>query len=375
MEGLDLTIALGLFIEGGLSFLSPCILPLVPLYISYISQTSVNNENNKTKTMIATIFFVLGISSVFFIMGLSANVFKKFFVDYQVYISIVGGIILIIFGLINLNVFKKLSFNKSIKFEPKLFKKKTYLNAYLLGFFFSFGWSPCIGPYLAQAFLLASSASFMVGNMYILLYGLGFVIPFLLLGIFTDIGLKLIKNNMHIMNIVVKIGAIIMIVMGCIVTYDSYVEIKALEQIEKKDPDAIYLYDFELEDQFGNISSSEDLKDDYVIVEFVASWCKYCSLTYPYLQELKDEGYQVIVISSSQAYTGESMSKEELTTHFIDKDVSLPILLDMDMSQMYYYGIQSFPTTAIFDKEHKIIGAQSGVLSKEILVNFIESLD
>ena len=380
MEGLNITIALGLFIEGILSFLSPCILPLVPLYVSYISQSSFKEDTNKSKTMIATIFFVLGISTVFFLMGLSASAIKNIIIDYQNYISLVGAIILILFGIINLNIFKKLSFTKSIKFEPKLLKKKTYLNAYLLGFFFSFGWSPCIGPYLAQAFLHATSASFIVGNIYILLYGLGFIIPFLILGLFTDFGLKLIKNNMHIMNLVVKVGAVIMIIMGIMMGYDSYKTIKVIDaqknveqENNNKDPNKVYIYDYNLEDQFGKIHSNLDLKNDYVIIEFVATWCKYCHQTYPYLKELKDDGYQVVVISSSYSYSGELIDKSELVEHYSSLDI--PVLLDMDMEQFAYYGIQSFPTTMIVGKEHELIAIQSGALSKDIITKFIDSLE
>lgn len=379
MEGLNITIAIGLFIEGIISFLSPCILPLVPLYIGYITQTS-NKDNSRFKTMISTIFFVLGISTVFFIMGLSANIFKTFFVDYQVYISLVGGIILVIFGLINLGIFKGIKFSKSIKYEPKLLKSKSYLNAYLLGFFFSFGWSPCVGPYLAQAFLHASSASFIVGNIYILVYGLGFVIPFLLLGLFTDIGLSLIKKHMNIMNIIIKLGAIVMIILGLTMAYDSYKELSIINNINDKenverDPDALYLYDFELEDQFGNIHKNTDLKKDYVIVEFVANWCKYCKESYSYLQELKDEGYQVILISSSTSYHNEQLTKEELVEYYKSQDMDLPVLLDMDMEQTYYYGVRSYPTIAIFDKDHKLLAAQEGLLSKEVIVKFLDTLD
>ena len=161
MESISTIIAL--FVEGVASFFSPCILPLVPLYMAYLTKDAqrVDADGNITyaraKTMRLTFGFVLGISVVFILAGLGAGVIRNFFQQNQLIFSIIGGMLLLLMGLSTLHIieipFLEKTYQKQINTEGKM----TFFKAWLMGFFFSFAWSPCIGPMLANAIIMASS--------------------------------------------------------------------------------------------------------------------------------------------------------------------------------------------------------------------------
>ena len=153
------------FLEGMLSFLSPCVLPLLPVYISYLAGNGkeIDEQGNikyqRKKVFINTILFVLGISFAFFILGMSFSAIGTFFRQYQQTFTIIAGIFIILMGLVQLGAFKISFLEKEHKIQTKNnLKKMTPILAFILGFTFSFAWTPCIGPALASVLMLASSS-------------------------------------------------------------------------------------------------------------------------------------------------------------------------------------------------------------------------
>lgn len=209
------------FLEGFLSFFSPCVLPLIPVYISYLAGNGKKANLNGTIiyerkiVFINTLFFVLGISSVFFLLGLSFSVLGSFFNKNKVLFSQIGGTIIIIMGLVQLDLIK-LNFLKIEKrFHLELNRKMNPIIAYIMGFTFSFAWTPCVGPALSSVLILASNASnAFSGNMLVLIYTLGFVIPFMILGIFTTEALNFFKEKRNLVKYTIKAGGIILIIIG-----------------------------------------------------------------------------------------------------------------------------------------------------------------
>ena len=191
------------FLEGLISFFSPCIIPIIPLYMSYLagSAKTVNEDGTITykrkTTLLHTLFFVLGISASFFILGLSFTAIGSFFNNSKYILLIICGILIIVMGLFQTGIIKIKFLQKEKKINANInIKKMNPLFAFILGFLFSFAWTPCVGPALSSVLMMASSQENMVlGNFYVLLYAIGFIIPFLILGLFTNEALNLLKKH------------------------------------------------------------------------------------------------------------------------------------------------------------------------------------
>ena len=215
--------AITVFIQGVLSFFSPCVLPLVPLYVSYLAGgTGVVDENGnirypKGKVLLNTVFFVLGISFAFFLLGFGFTALGRFFSDYQTWFARVSGIIMILFGIYQFGFFGQsaaLGRERRLPFRLDRWAMNP-LVALVLGFTFSFAWTPCVGPTLSSVLLMASSASSASkGFLLIGVYTAGFVIPFLAVGLFTGTVLGFFKRHQKVVRYTVKIGAALLILMG-----------------------------------------------------------------------------------------------------------------------------------------------------------------
>lgn len=210
------------FLEGFLSFFSPCVLPLIPVYVSYLAGNGKKFNLNGTFiyerkiVLLNTLFFILGISSVFFLLGFSFSTLGTFFNKNKVLFSRIGGIIIIIMGLVQLDLIKLnfLKMEKRIHLDLTNIKMNP-ITAYVMGFTFSFAWTPCVGPALSSVLILASNANnIFSGNALVLIYTLGFIIPFLILGMFTTEALNFFKEKRNIVKYTIKAGGIILIVIG-----------------------------------------------------------------------------------------------------------------------------------------------------------------
>ena len=215
--------AVTVFLQGALSFFSPCVLPLVPLYVSYLAGgAAVVGEDGvrrypRGKIFLNTLFFVVGISFAFFLLGLGLTALGEFFHNYQVWFARASGVIILLFGLYQLGLGKR---TMLLEREHRLpFRLDRWamnpLVALVLGFTFSFAWTPCVGPTLSSVLLMASSAeSSAAGFLLIGVYTLGFVLPFLAVGLFTGTVLDFFKSHQNVVRYTVKIGAVLLIVMG-----------------------------------------------------------------------------------------------------------------------------------------------------------------
>ena len=168
------------------------------------------------KILINSLFFVLGISSIFFLLGLSFSALGMFFNRNKDLFSKIGGILIIIMGFVQLNIIK-LNF---LKVEKRMHLdidtvKMNPLVAYIMGLTFSFAWTPCVGPALSSVLILASHAeSTFASVLLVLIYTLGFVIPFIILGIFTTEALNFFKEKRNLVKYTIKIGGVILIIIG-----------------------------------------------------------------------------------------------------------------------------------------------------------------
>lgn len=200
-----------IFLEGIASFISPCLLPMIPIYIAYFTG---EKDNNIKTAVLNSLGFVTGFTIIFLILSIFASQLGGFISENMKYIKIIFGILIIIFGLNYMEIFKIKFLNKTanIKFNTK---KMNFFKALLFGLVFSISWTPCIGTFLSSALLLiAKNQDLLKGILLILVYSFGLGIPFIISTVLIE-KLKgmfnFIKKNY---NIIRKISGILLICMG-----------------------------------------------------------------------------------------------------------------------------------------------------------------
>lgn len=439
MENINLMMV---FIQGLLSFFSPCIIPLIPVYMGYLAgNTNEVNEDgsikyNRIKVMIHTLFFVLGISFSFFILGMAFSSLGKFFNTNKMLFTRIGGIIIIILGLFQLGIFEFKFLQRERKFNLNLSKKEANpIIAFLMGFTFSFAWTPCVGAYLSSVLLMAASAKTkVIGNMLIIIYASGFLIPFLLLGLFTAQVLSFLKKRKNFVKYSIKIGGVILVIMGVMTftgwmnSFSTYLnsftgagnnitdvvdgeldgdmnntpdtediiidDTSKEENIEEESIDdeieegskdveseLLPIIDFTLIDQYGNTHTLSDYKGKVVFLNFWATWCPPCKKEMPDIEEIyKEYGLnedEVVVLGvanpKSKEYPNNSDEDKEYITSFLEKNAyTFPTVFDETGETYGSYFISSFPTTFIITKEGEVLGYIPGMMTKDMMISVIK---
>ena len=426
--GFDLEVsvpAFTVFIQGLLSFLSPCVFPLIPLYIGYLSGgTEVKDEEGvwhypRGRVLVNTVFFVLGISFTFFLLGLGVSAAGSFFKDYQSIFARVGGILVIALGLYQLGVFgssKLLGNEHRLPFHLDRMAMSP-VTALLMGFSFSFAWTPCVGPALSSVLLMTASAGTRAkGFLMIGVYTLGFVLPFLAVGIFTTSLLKLFRRHMNIVKHTVKLGAVLMLLMGLmmftgkmndITGYLSGVGSAGQESVsedagnvgdessqqdgsdgsgresgqsqddENGGGSGADTVDFALTDQHGTQHSISDYRGKVIFLNFWATWCSPCRMEMPDIQELYQEyegmgeEAEVVFLSVATPGIGGEGTREEVIRFMEENGYTYPVLMDETGEVSAMFGISAYPTTYMIDREGKVYGYVSGTLSRENMESII----
>lgn len=408
------------FLQGLLSFFSPCVLPLVPLYLGYLSGGAGEGElyGKKGRLFLNTIGFVIGISTAFFTLGLGVSAAGSFLDQNQAMMARIGGILVILFGLYQLGIFgKSRLLGTEHRFWLKLDKlKMSPIVALIFGFTFSFAWTPCVGPALASVLLMVGSAGTkMTGFLLIGVYTLGFVLPFLAVGLFTAKVLGIFKKYNHVVKYTVKIGGILMIFMGVLMFTGNMNAItgylsgttgttgtpaqtagKEASKEEKskteKEEDAettehgsspseekqdVYpAQDFVLTDQYGNEHSLADYKGKTVFLNFWATWCGPCRNEMPEIQKIYEETQQeedsdLVVLGIAAPGFGQEKSQEEVEAFLEKNGYTYPVLMNTTGEVFMEYGISAYPTTFMVDRDGNLFGYIQGQLNEAMMRSII----
>ena len=438
------------FVQGLLSFFSPCVLPLVPLYLGYLSggigsgtgaadrgQDTGSVKGEKLRLFLRVLFFTLGISGAFFVLGLGASAAGSFFGEHRMLFARIGGVLIILFGLYQLGVFGS---SKVLGGEHRItlrLEKMTMspVTALIMGFTFSFAWTPCVGPALTSVLLMAGSAQTeALGFLLIGVYTLGFILPFLAAGIFTAQLLGFFRRHMKAVRYTVRIGGVLMILMGALMftgkmnDITGYLSTVQEETVQEKDGSgeaqsgdggsrtdaeneknekntdradtdkenagdedgqgsaeaqerqtvAAPLSDLELTDQFGNTHTLSDYRGKVVFLNFWATWCGPCRNEMPDIQKLYEEysaqgeDAEVVILGIAGPGIGQEGSAEEIAGFMEENGYTYPVLMDESGEMFTQYGISAFPTTFMIDKDGNVYGYVPGQMTEDIMRSIID---
>jgi len=209
------------FVAGLLSFLSPCVLPLIPGYISFISGASLQELSStadikkvRRKVLLNSIAFVIGFSVVFILLGASATAISKLMLKYLRPVSIIAGVVIIIIGLHTMGVFKIAALYSEKRFQTNT-KPVNVFGSFVIGLAFAFGWTPCIGPILAGILAIAAAQhTVWKGIQLLIVYSLGLGIPFMITAYSITLFFKLFDKIKKYLNIIEWIAGLLLVVIG-----------------------------------------------------------------------------------------------------------------------------------------------------------------
>ena len=436
--------ALTVFVQGLLSFFSPCVLPLIPLYVGYLAGgAGVEGDDGtiaypRKKVLVNTLFFVVGVSFAFFLLGFGFTALGQFFTGNQRVFSVAAGIIMAAFGLYMLGAFGKtrvIETERRLPFNLGRFAMNP-LVALVLGFTLSFAWTPCVGPVLASVLLMASSsASAATGFALVGVYTVGFVLPFLAVGLFTGEVLRFFRTHGNVVKYTVKVGGALLIVMGVMTAtgwmngVTSYLSSFGAAPAAQEQPsdqgaggaasgdngtgstggegtgsgsasggsseggsadagaaskDGMRMApnaDLVLADQDGVEHRLSDYRGKTVFLNFFATWCGPCQREIPDIEALyRDRGEnagEVVVLGVANPKTPEHPQNSDVGVDevkaFVDEyGITYPVLMDTTGQLFSSFGVSSFPTTFMIDKDGYVFGYAAGMLTADVMDSIVD---
>ena len=225
MNSFNVTIGLA-FLAGLASFLSPCVLSLVPAYLGYLGGRAAGGEasgNRRWVTLSHGIFFVLGFSIVFILFNIIASALGLLLYDFRTWLAKIGGIVIIIFGLHMIGVFRIPFLEYDVRVHSQVDRKWGYFSSLLMGIFFSAGWSPCIGPVLGWIMTFSiNGGSIVKGTTLGVAYSAGLAIPFLVAALGIGWVSTLLRRYSKVMRVVEVTMGILLIVVGVLLFLGSF---------------------------------------------------------------------------------------------------------------------------------------------------------
>ena len=370
------------FVEGLVSFLSPCVLPIIPIYMGYLAGNSNEKRNSNKKVLLFTISFIFGILLAIFLMNASINLLQSFLKEHMTLFVRIGGILIVLLGIYQLGFIKINFLQRTFRFSLKTDNKMNVMVAFIMGFTFSFAWTPCIGPALSSILLLAaSSGDFWYSNFLMIIYAFGFTLPFLVLGLFTNKALNWLNSHRDIVKYTTKIGAVILIIFGLTMfsgklnTISNYMSPSqgqvSTNQAENSD-DSVN-YGNALLNQDDKPISLADYHGKVVFLNFWATWCPPCQREMPEIQKLSEkyQNSEDIAILTVVMPGGQEMDAAGIKKFLKEKGFTMPVIFD-DGRLSSSFQITSLPTTYMFDRDGNVYGSVVGQLSSDMMENIID---
>jgi len=372
--------ALTALVEGFISFFSPCVIPLLPIYLGYLSGSLEDEKPSRKKTLLFTITFIIGIFVALLLLNISITSISHFFQSTNVWFMRIGGILIVILGLIQLGVFKipllERTFHIHYDFSDK---HMSLFIAFIMGFTFSFSWTPCIGPALASILIMASgSADFLMSTFLVSCYAIGFSLPFLVISFFAKGVTLFFKKHEVWLQVIVKVGAVILIVMGIIMACGGFKVIgNSSPSNDDQEEAANQAVDFTLTDQNNQTVSLDDFEGKIVYMNFWGTWCGVCRNEIGDIQTLYDrykDSDEVAVITVVYPNGGDETDIDGIKQFINEHNITFPVLFDEKGTLFERYGIYSFPTVFVIDKDQSVYGYLSGGIDINVMENILQQV-
>ena len=395
---IDTSKIVALFVEGVMTFFSPCVLPIIPLYVAYLTNWATNqNKVGETKVsylkfLLLTLAFMAGVSVIFFVLGFSSSFLSKWLTRYSLVLEYVAAFVIILLALYYLGVINVPWFNQNHKLGMKLdMNKGGYVSAFLLGFLFSFGWTPCIGPMLGSVFSLSlTGGSQGDAFLYVMAYALGFMFMFALLGIASKWVLSLLEKAKNVMPKIILVSGLVMLSMGGYVFYQASVKTVALQENQAtigettqtapeenlSEPTVLTMEDinFTLEDKDGNEVSLTDYKGKKTLVMFFGTWCGYCRMEIPELQEYANTHDDLNILLVSHPDSGINDETKAVVDAFMEENnYTLDYVYDVGGAVSTYFTQGSFPSNFFFNSDGTLLGQLPGAMTQDQMIDIIQN--
>lgn len=411
--------ALTTFLEGLMSFVSPCVLPMLPVYVLYF--TGGEGETRRGRTLLRAVCFVLGFTLVFVLLGVFAGTLGALLMRWQRGVSVITGVIIVLLGLHFAGIVHIAALDKTLHPAARL-KPTGCVSCLLLGALFSVGWTPCTGPMLGAAMMLAANqGSAGAGAFLLLCYGLGLGVPFVLCALAIDAlkgALDWVKRHYGVIN---RVCGVFLIVVGVLMATGLYARLPLLlTAAQTETPEAAVQTlapqekasapattqaaaqtpttaptespataqnaeaagpvqknmapDFVAFDAAGETVSLSGMRGRPVVVNFFASWCGPCQREMPLFEAVWQE-YGERIEFMMVDLCGAGFDDKEAAKALVEQaGYTFPVYFDDGSQAAAHYAIRSIPTSVFVAADGELIGKWVGMIDEQSLRGYLDML-
>lgn len=383
-------------LAGLLSFFSPCVLPLIPVYVGMLAGDAeaaargVSGRANRLRLLANALAFVLGISFVFVALGIGAGLLGSLLNN--AYLTCALGLLVFVFGLQTAGLIHIPLLERQVKAEVKGPRKGKVATSFLLGLAFSFGWTPCVGPILGTILALAADQGGVAASAGLLLvYSLGLCVPFLVIALASDLLLKRVRKLNRFLPAIQRAGGALIAVMGLWMVFSQVGALVGanrptvtdvnLTEVKAGDADVSGVSsawkNVVLTDLSGEKHRLSELKGTPVYLEFWGSWCSSCVQDLDQMQEVWREHEQAgdVLVTSVvvPGFYGER-SVDEFLAWAEQEGVEAPVYMDTNGSLSAYLGVAAFPTSVFINSDGTIARIRVGAIERDELERLLAEL-
>ncbi|MDL2226345.1 redoxin family protein [Deltaproteobacteria bacterium OttesenSCG-928-M10] len=381
MEFISATLILTVFGAGLISFFSPCVLPLMPVYLGYLSGGSDLSRPSGRASLFKALAFTAGLSVSFFILGFGAGALGHL-INSRVFF-IVCGLVVIIFGLHQTGLISLPALTRDKRLSVNFSPEKGLIGAFALGFFFSFGWTPCVGPVLGAVLGLTSQqGGALTGGWLLLVYSLGLSLPFVAVALGSGYFMaKLKKVYPHFKKIRI-LGGVLIILMGGWMIYSQWAAPAPASPAQSTTVSTVgrlseSAYKRTLTDIDGRTLSLAEFRGKNVYVKFWGTWCPMCLAgldDFKALSEQAKDSSDLAVISIVNPGINGEMNKDDFVAWAKAQELGFPIYFDESGLLNRELGLRAYPAAIYLDHNGVIAKKSIGDEPNERIIETITSI-